>query len=104
MGTGDDPKQARATRKFDRDALAKLRRDAGMDPGERESSEPPPLTSRTTTTHDPLTMALLAEVARASRTIEVDPETIEEAMAEPAMPPEAAAPADAPAHPRIKRR
>lgn len=38
-----------------------------------------PLYARTTTVSDPLTMALLAEVARSSRTIEIDPVQIEEA-------------------------
>ena len=37
-----------------------------------------PLTSRTTTVSDPLTMALLAEVARSSRTVDFDPATLDE--------------------------
>jgi len=38
-----------------------------------------PLYARTTTVSDPMTMALLAEVARASKTIEIDPSKIEDA-------------------------
>lgn len=38
-----------------------------------------PLSARTTTVSDPMTMALLAEVARASRTMEIDPEKVDEA-------------------------
>ncbi len=38
-----------------------------------------PLYARTTTVSDPMTMALLAEVARASKTMEIDPIKIDEA-------------------------
>jgi hypothetical protein len=40
-----------------------------------------PLSARTTTVSDPMTMALLAEVARSSRTMEIDPVKLEEAKA-----------------------
>ncbi len=39
-----------------------------------------PLYARTTTVSDPMTMALLAEVARASKTMEIDPIKIDEAQ------------------------
>jgi hypothetical protein len=46
-----------------------------------------PLSSRTATLDDPLTTSLLAEVARRSRTVDVSPEQIDEAMdIEPAEP------------------
>lgn len=43
-------------------------------------TEARPATSRTATLSDPLTTGLLAEVARRSQTIEVGPQTIEEAI------------------------
>ena len=48
----------------------------------REPSEPAsaPSLARTATLDDPLTTSLLAEVARRSRTIEVSPEQIDEAL------------------------
>ena len=39
-----------------------------------------PLYSRTTTVSDPLTMALLAEVARSSRTVDFDPAELQAAQ------------------------
>ena len=39
-----------------------------------------PTTSRTATLHDPLTTGLLAEVARRTSTLEIDPRTIELAI------------------------
>jgi len=39
-----------------------------------------PTTSRTATLHDPLTTGLLAEVARRTATLEIDPSTIEVAI------------------------
>lgn len=94
---------------LDRDELKKL-----LEPAAASTSAPEPVLAdgsapmapelgRTATVHDPLTMALLAEVARDSRTVEMDPATIARAMA--------AADADAPssddtdtAHPHLKRR
>ncbi|MDQ3370388.1 MAG: hypothetical protein M3680_33630 [Myxococcota bacterium] len=104
MGNGDD-KSSRATVELDREVLARLTRDtrpgladgtspppsvAAAEPGTdadpfaarsaaAASAEPPPITARTSTVHDPLTMALLAEVARSSRTIEIDLDDIEAA-------------------------
>jgi len=62
-----------------------------------------PLTSRTTTVSDPLTMALLAEVARSSRTVDFDPSQLAEAQreAEGAALDKDASPA---VHPNVKRR
>ena len=63
-----------------------------------------PLTSRTTTVSDPLTMALLAEVARSSKTVDFDPAKLEEIVREAegaALDPSAASPV---AHPHLKRR
>ena len=62
-----------------------------------------PAASRTATLHDPLTMALLAEVARDSRTLEMDPQTIADAL-EAAGAMEPAAPDAELAHPHLKRR
>jgi len=62
-----------------------------------------PAASRTATLHDPLTMALLAEVARDSRTLEMDPQTIADAL-EAAGATEPAAPDAELAHPHLKRR
>lgn len=42
-----------------------------------------PLYARTTTVSDPMTMALLAEVARASQTMEIDPIKADEAQKTP---------------------
>lgn len=106
MSTGDDKKHSRATQRFDSEKLAALTKEAGG------TWRPPvPTTdedlaaSRTATVHDPMTMALLAEAARSSQTLEVDPATIEAAIAEA----EAAAAAAAAVpreqtHPNIKRR
>lgn len=114
---GDEPKHSRSTRRFDSEQLAKLTRHAGGDTeAERDRGEGPvaagsqpdgaPATSRTSTVHDPMTMALLAEVARTSRTVEIEPSKIEEAssIAEAAAAAAAAAAAEPVAHPRIKRR
>lgn len=115
----DDPKHSRSTRRFDREQLAKLTREAGGDlDAEREWGDGPfapdapsdvVATSRTATMHDPLTMALLAEVARTSRTVDFDSDKIEGAtsMAEAADEPAAGSggvPTEPTAHPRIKRR
>ncbi|CAN5152579.1 hypothetical protein BH11MYX1_BH11MYX1_04160 [soil metagenome] len=83
-GNPDD----RDTRTFDRDELEKLA---------RESVDAPdggvePVASRTSTVADPLTMALLAEVARNARTQEFDPDDLPEKAHQP-LP-----------HPNLKRR
>lgn len=94
MGSGDDKPHARATRELDRETLLKLTREAsagdaavvewddiadGKPDGEPDER---PVASRAATVHDPLTMALLAEVARNSRTAEMDPSKIEAALRE----------------------
>ena len=84
---GDRDKHARQTARFDSRKLAELTKthipaEAGSDdhgvPGtpKREPLAMP----RTTTLDDPLTTSLLAEVARRSRTIEISPAQIDEAM------------------------
>ena len=85
MGDGD--KHARQTARFDSRKLAELTKthipaDTGDDdhvvPG---VPRPDPLAMpRTTTLDDPLTTMLLAEVARRSRTVELSPAQIDEAM------------------------
>jgi hypothetical protein len=66
---GGNPNE-RDTRSFDREELEKLARESVCAPDAGESGEP--VTSRTSTVADPLTMALLAEVARNARTQEFD--------------------------------
>ncbi len=74
----------RDTRTFDREELERLTRESAKE-------EPdPPVTSRTDTVSDPLTMALLAEVARNARTQEFDPTDLPEKEPLP--------------HPDVKRR
>lgn len=102
-----DSKTPRPTVRLDRDELARLTRASGEGAGEElgavaapvsaAGSEPAPVVPRTSTLHDPLTMALLAEVARTSRTIDLDPEKLAEARA-------AADEPHQPAHPNVKRR
>jgi len=109
MGMGDS-KTPRPTVRLDRDELARLTRASGEGADEAPTaevgavvapvgaagSEPAPAVPRTSTLHDPLTMALLAEVARTSRTMDLDPEKLAEAHA--------AADEPLPAHPNLKRR
>jgi len=110
MGSGDDKRHSRSTVRFDSEQLAKLTREAkAADPAPADaasaastavaaSAELLPATSRAATLHDPMTMALLAEVARNSKTVDFDPERIAELVDE-------AEHADAlPADPSVKRR
>ncbi len=99
------------TKELDRDELQRLARESTQpfEPGQgdaaaevatplsavAEGSEP--TRSRTNTLHDPMTMALLAEVARSSRTIDLDPETLARVTEE------TVDVSDAP-HPHVKRR
>lgn len=85
MGDGD--KHARQTARFDSRKLAELTKthipaETGNDDhGVPGTPKPHPLAMpRTTTLDDPLTTCLLAEVARRSRTIELSPAQIDEAM------------------------
>ncbi|MBA3462870.1 MAG: hypothetical protein H0T46_23140 [Deltaproteobacteria bacterium] len=64
----------RVTRELDREQLAKLAKDAAGDAAPVERQEEIPSSPRTATLQDPLTMALLAEVARSSRTRDFDPQ------------------------------
>lgn len=101
-----DDKHARSTMELDREHLARLAREAAGDDGSCTPTAPQGsgpqesiATSRTQTLQDPLTMALLAEVARSSRTEDFDPTALaaaleaERADAEPELP-----------HPNLKRR
>lgn len=63
-----------------------------------------PLYARTTTVSDPMTMALLAEVARSSRTIELDPIKVEEAQKAPISDEHDEVTKPEVVHPHIKRR
>jgi hypothetical protein len=80
----------RDTRSLDPTELAKLARESveTVEPVETEISE-----SRTTTLQDPLTAALLAEVARNCQTQDFDPADIPKSE-----------PAEPLAHPNLKRR
>jgi len=107
VGMGmENSKPPRPTVRLDRDELQRLTRASGEGAGAEEGavvapvsaagSEPAPVVNRTSTLHDPLTMALLAEVARTSRTMDLDPDKLAEAHA--------AADEPLPAHPNLKRR
>ncbi|MEO8845016.1 MAG: hypothetical protein ABI591_22560 [Kofleriaceae bacterium] len=79
----------RDTRNLDPTELAKLARESvdAVEPVAATISE-----SRTATVQDPLTMALLAEVARNAQTQEFDPAEMPKSESEPL------------AHPNLKRR
>jgi len=112
MSNGDDEKHSRATQRFDSERLAALTREAGgtwkapVSATEAEAAAQL-AASRTSTVHDPMTMALLAEAARTSQTLEVDPASIEAALAEAEAAEAAVAAPAAPrerTHPNLKRR
>ena len=63
-----------------------------------------PLYARTTTVSDPMTMALLAEVARSSRTMEIDPIKLDEAHNLPVSDEHEEITKPEVTHPHIKRR
>ncbi|CAN5856350.1 hypothetical protein BH11MYX3_BH11MYX3_34120 [soil metagenome] len=89
-------KHERATLELDRDQLAKLAREArGESAAPMGPLDESPSSPRTSTLHDPLTMALLAEVARGSRTRDFDP--VDEEITAEREPEELA-------HPNLKRR
>jgi hypothetical protein len=92
MGTRND----RDTRELDREALARLAQQTEPDSAIPAEQEEVVSSSRTVTLHDPLTMALLAEVARGSRTRDFDAVPV----------PEEAIDEDKPelAHPHLKKR
>ena len=62
----------RNTRSFEPEELERLARES-VDTEEQEPPQRPPSEGRATTVQDPLTMALLAEVARNARTQDFDP-------------------------------
>lgn len=117
----DDGKHSKATLTFDRGQLAELaaatREEsfAELDdaaavepvPQVAQGSEPTarPAYSRADTISDPLTMALLAEVARNSQTVDFDPAQIAQAMRGPQAGDDdpTGAPSEPP-HPHVKRR
>lgn len=101
MGTGDNNRHSRPTIRFNTNDLARLTKQevvsvpmdevedavneweedaipAIIPAGSQPNAEP--TTSRTATLPDPLTTGVLAEVARRSRTVEVAPESIEDAI------------------------
>lgn len=63
-----------------------------------------PLYARTTTVSDPMTMALLAEVARSSQTMEIDPSKADEAQNTPVGDEHEEITKPEIVHPHIKRR
>lgn len=87
MGEGDK-RNSRRTAKYDSRELARISKK--LVPTEAEWDEKiaagalkgldPGAVARTATLDDPLTTSLLAEIARRSKTIEVSPEQIDEAM------------------------
>jgi len=100
------------TVELDRAQLAKLLAGESQEQGaaneevpdrDLAADAPAPAAARTSTLHDPMTMALLAEVARDSRTREMDPQTIADAI-EAAGAAEPAGPAAELPHPHLKRR
>lgn len=99
MGSGDDKRHSRSTARFDSEQLAKLSREVKGEEAERApdataaSAELLPATSRAATLHDPMTMALLAEVARNSKTVDFTPEQVAKLIeeAEQADPPPSSA-------------
>lgn len=114
MSEGDDRKHSRATQRFDTDKLAAITKaaggtwHAGAIPATEAEAEAVLVASRTSTVHDPMTMALLAEAARSSQTMEVDPASIEAAIAKAeAEAADATRPTAVPrerTHPNLKRR
>lgn len=71
----------RVTLELDREQLAKLAKDSAGDAAPVARQEDTPRSPRTETLQDPMTMALLAEVARGSKTRDFDPQD-EETTAE----------------------
>jgi hypothetical protein len=115
---GEKRQPPRSTQKLDSAELARMARastgDARDDEGVADENDwqdvevavgsqanVAPIAARTTTVADPMTMALLAEVARNSRTVDFDPDQLEDAQAaaeqDEITKPEVA-------HPHVKRR
>lgn len=87
----------RSTRELDPQELGRLVKQTGEQAVVAQPQDEMPSAPRTQTLQDPMTMALLAEVARNSRTQDFEPD---------AMPTEGAPPAEADesVHPHVKRR
>ena len=73
MGRND---RDRTTRELDAQELGRLVKQTGEQAVVTEEQEETPSSPRTQTLQDPLTMALLAEVARSSRTQDFDPDSL----------------------------
>jgi hypothetical protein len=88
--SGDDHRAARKTRRFDSAKLAELARGTGeiqpvgvakpVIPVVTASDERPPARPRTETIEDPMTTAMLAEVARRAQTVDFDEKLIEDVV------------------------
>ncbi len=85
--SGDDHRAERKTRRFDSAKLAELARGTQkIEPVARQSPTPPPaderppLRARTETIEDPMTTAMLAEVARRAQTVDFDEKLIEDVV------------------------
>jgi hypothetical protein len=120
---GEKRQPPRSTRKLTSEELAQIAREsAGELLPEELTPVPPendwqdvemalgsqanvaPLYARTTTVSDPMTMALLAEVARSSRTMEIEPIKIEEAHNTPVSDEHEEITKPEVVHPHLKRR
>ncbi len=98
MGTRND--RDRSTRELDAQELGRLVKQTGEQAVVKQEQDDIPSSPRTQTLHDPMTMALLAEVARNSRTQDFDPGSMPGAEDEPVPVPDEAETV----HPHVKRR
>jgi hypothetical protein len=96
MGTRND--RDRSTRELDPQELGRLVKQTGEQAVVKQEQDDSPSSPRTQTLQDPMTMALLAEVARNSRTQDFDPGSMP-APEETPVPDEAET-----VHPHVKRR
>ncbi|MFN0248053.1 MAG: hypothetical protein ACKV2T_14275 [Kofleriaceae bacterium] len=119
---GEKRQPSRSTQKLSSEELARMARESAETPTEDLTPIPPendwldvemalgsqanvaPLYARTTTVSDPMTMALLAEVARSSRTMEIEPGTAEEAHDTPVSDEHEEITKPEIVHPHVKRR
>lgn len=100
MGTRND--RDRSTRELDPQELGRLVKQTGEQALVKQEQDDSPSSPRTQTLQDPMTMALLAEVARNSRTQDFDPTSMPESMPESEDAPD---PDEAETvHPHVKRR
>ena len=96
MGTRND--RDRSTRELDPQELGRLVKQTGEQAVVKQEQDDIPSSPRTQTLQDPMTMALLAEVARNSRTQDFDPGSMPAGEDAP-VPDEAET-----VHPHVKRR